>query len=186
MFCQRNNIPAKYVVVRGQRLVYAKNMSIDATESRPRIVEFLAQKGVGVLATADPSGKPHAATVYLTSDQALNLYFVTKRDTQKCRNLQANPRAAIAVYDAASQTTVQAEGTATEVNDTKQQEWIFKDIWSLAAKTSPGGIPPTTQFIAGDYVVFRLSAPSLRMATFVHPGGTEADIFELVHTQPSL
>lgn len=162
-------------------------MSIDATESRPRIVEFLARKGVGVLATADPSGKPHAATVYLTSDQALNLYFVTKRDTQKCRNLQANPRAAIAVYDAASQTTVQSEGTVIEVNDAKQQEWIFKDIWSLAAKTSPGGIPPTTQLIAGGYVVFRLSAPSLRMATFIHPGGTtDTDIFDVMHTQPSL
>lgn len=118
--------------MRNQQLAYARNMSIDTSESRSRIVDFLNQQGVGVLATADSSGKPHAATVYVTSDEPLNLYFVTKRDTQKCRNLQANPRAAIAVYNAATQTTLQAEGTVVEVTDAQQQEWIFKDIWSLS------------------------------------------------------
>ncbi|HSX07444.1 MAG TPA: pyridoxamine 5'-phosphate oxidase family protein [Candidatus Saccharimonadales bacterium] len=161
-------------------------MSVDATESRERITDFLKLKGVGVLATVDGSGQPYAATVYVTTDEPLNLYFVTKRDTQKCRNLQANPRAAIAIYDATTQTTVQAEGTVVEVTDARQQEWVFKDIWSRAAQTSPGGVPPITQLIAGGYVVFRLSAPSLRMATFKQVNnGEPADIFEVVHTQPS-
>lgn len=162
-------------------------MSITIEESRAKTADFLTRVGTGVLATADASGKPHAATVYITTDKQLDLYFVTKRDTQKCRNLQVNPRAAIAVYDAATQTTVQAEGTTLEVTDPRQQEWIFKDIWSRAAQTTPGGIPPTTQFAAGGYVVFRLSVPSVRVATFTHPNGAESsDIFEVIHTQPSM
>lgn len=162
-------------------------MAINVEESRAKIADFLARTGVAVLATADAGGKPHAATVYITVDKQLDLYFVTKRDTQKCRNLQANPWAAIAVYDTSTQTTVQADGTVVEVADVHQQEWIFKDIWRLAAQTSPGGIPPTTRLIAGGYIVFRLSAPSLRMATFSSKNNNSetGDIFEIVHTQPS-
>jgi len=162
-------------------------MTVDTTQSRQRIADFLATKGVGVLATSDGAGKPHAATIYITIDRDLSIYFITKQDTQKCRNLQANPWAAIAVYDAVSQTTVQAEGSVVVVTDAQQLEWIFNDIWKQAAQISPGATPPVAQLMAGSYVVFRLSTPSLRMASFNRPNGSESnDIFETVHTQPGV
>lgn len=158
-------------------------MTTENSSSRERIFAFLGNNNVGVLATADSSGKPHAATVYIAFDQHLNLYFVTKKETQKSRNVKMNPRAAIAIYNQASQTTVQAEGNISEITDPAQQERVFNDIWGTAFKISQTG-PPTTQINAGGYIVYKLSAPTLRIATFTIPPGENQKTFEVVATQP--
>jgi general stress protein 26 len=157
------------------------------SESRKHLAEFLDKNQVGVLASTSRAGKPHAATIYFTHDQQLNIYFVTKKNTQKSRNLQENHQAAIAIYDASAQMTVQAEGLVMEVTDAKQTEWIFNDIWHIASRTSPNSAPPPSRLSAGAYVVYRLAAPSLRMATFVRQDPLDYDtIFEVINTQPSM
>lgn len=161
-------------------------MPIEMNQSSDGISAFLNQNSVGVLATADSSGKPHAAAVYFTHDKQLNIYFVTKKDTKKSHNLQVNPHAAIAIFDAEAQATVQAEGTVTEVADENQVEWIFNDIQKAAIRTSRNATPPTAQLIAGGYVVYKITAPVLRKATYSPPDPTASfsNIFEVVHTQP--
>ena len=162
-------------------------MSVEINESREHLSDFLSTHGVGVLATSAKEGKPHAATVYLTYDQQLNMYFITKKDTQKSRNLQSNNQAAIVVYDAVTQTTVQAEGKVIEVTDPEQTTWVANDIWRIALSISPTSPPPQTRLIAGGYVVYKLITPSLRMATFKQPDPADYDkIFEVISTRPSL
>ena len=161
-------------------------MAIDITESHEHLSSFLSKNPVGVLATADATGKPHAATIYLTFDRQFDIYFITKKDTQKSRNLQSNNRAAIAVFDADSQATVQAEGTVVEVTDARQLEWIFNDIWHIALKTGSTSAPPQSQLMAGNYIAYKLATPSLRMATFIRQDPADYDkIFEVINTQPS-
>lgn len=162
-------------------------MGIEINESREHLSDFLSKHGVGVLATSTKEGKPYAATVYLTYDQQFNLYFVTKKDTQKSRNLQTNNQAAIAIYDAATQTTIQAEGAVVEVTDPEQITWVMNDIWRIALSTSPTSAPPQTRLAAGGYIVYKLITPSLRMAKFVQQNPEDYDkIFEVVSTRPSL
>lgn len=165
-------------------MIYNNNMSIGISGSKERIADFLSKQATCVLASADKNGKPHAATVYFTCDRQLNFYFVTKKETQKNRNLQANPQAAIAVSDIPSQTTVQAFGTVIEVSEPSRMEWIFNDIWRLAALTTSNiAPPPTTKLVAGGYVVYQLSAPTIRIARFNRPDNSESDlehIFEVV------
>jgi general stress protein 26 len=162
-------------------------MTVDITESSEHIAHFLSNHKVGVLATVDSTGKPHAATVYFTYDREFNIYFVTKKDTQKSRNLQASGRAAVAIYDTGSQTTVQAEGAVSEVTNKQLAEGIITEIWSIALETSKSHIPPTSKMTAGGYVVYRISAPSLRMAAFSRSDPADYDkIFETVNTGPSL
>lgn len=162
-------------------------MAIDIIESREHLSDFLSKHGVGVLATSSTEGRPHAATVYLTYDQQLNIYFVTKKNTQKSRNLQSNNHAAIAIYDAASQTTVQAEGVVLEVTDVEQATWVINDIWRIALDISPTSPPPQTRLTAGGYVVYKLITPSLRMATFMQQDPVDYDkVFEAISTRPSL
>ena len=163
-------------------------MSVEINQTSDGIVDFLSQNKVGVIATADGSGKPHAATVYFTCDRQLNIYFITKKETQKSRNLQANPYAAVAIFDAPSQATVQAEGPVSEVTDERQLEWIFNDIHSAAVQTNRNATPPTAQLIAGGYIVYKILAPTLRMATYSPPGPADnfGNIFEVVHTAPLL
>lgn len=162
-------------------------MAIDINESKRQLLQFLNDNHAGVLATASNLGKPHAATVYITYDQELNLYFVTRKNTQKSQNLQSNNQVALAVYNAASQTTLQAEGTAIEVTQPQKVQWIFNDIWRIASQTSATNPPPQTQLLgAGDYVAYQLSTPSLRLATYAQPSSSRSeDIFANIPTQES-
>lgn len=159
---------------------YSGGMVLDIQASREQILGFLENNTVGVLATAGVDGKPHAATVYIVHDSVLNFYFVTKKDTQKARNLAANPYAAIALYDASLQTTVQASGSVTEVKDVEQGNGIFAKIQNIARRTSESGIPPISELSAGGYVTYMLSSPSVRMATFGHTDMSSDDIFNIV------
>ncbi len=160
-------------------------MTIGISESRERLLEFLRSNNVGVLATVSSAGMPHAATVYITFDQDLNIYFVTRNGTRKSQNIHANGQAALAIYNAATQTTLQAEGTAIEVSDPSKTQWVFNDIWRIATQTSPDNPPPQTQLTgAGEYKAYKLSAPSLRLATFKGQGSTNPEqIFKVVPTQ---
>lgn len=161
-------------------------MGINITESREHLLDFLSKHGVGVLATSSKEGKPYAATVYLTYDQQFNIYFVTKKGTQKSRNLQSNNQAAIAIYDATTQTTVQAEGAVVEVTNAEQATWVINDIWRIATSVSPGSPPPQTR-LAGDYIVYKLITPALRMAAFKQPGTADyGKMFDVISTRPSL
>lgn len=166
-------------------LVYARHMSIATSESRQRLLDFLEHNKVGVLATANNLGKPHAATVYVTFDQDLNLYFLTRTGTQKSRNIQSNSQAAIAIYNAETQTTLQAEGTVVEATDPSQIQWVTNDIWRIANQTGANTQPPLAQLTgAGYYVVYKLLAPSLRLATFAQQNSAKAEeIFSVVPTQ---
>lgn len=147
-------------------MVYGKSMTVIATQSREAIMDFLRNNGVGVLATASKDGKAHAATIYVTYDDLANLYFITKQDTQKNRNLRENPYAAIALYDAKTQTTLQASGQVTQVTDMNKIDSIFHEVSHIALKTSQSGIPPTTQLMAGGYLVYELMPLECRLLGF--------------------
>lgn len=158
---------------------------INLHNSREQLLAFLEDNHVGVLATTSNFGKPHAATVYTTFDQDLNIYFVTRKNTRKSQNLQGNNQIALAIYNATSQTTLQAEGTAVEVTQPQKVQWIFNDIWRIASQISPTNPPPQTQLMgAGDYIAYKLSAPTLRLATYAQSTSARPeDIFATVPTQ---
>lgn len=156
-------------------------MAINISESRDNILHFLRNNRVGVLATSDRTGQPHAATVYITHDDDLNLYFVTKEQTAKSRDLQTNPQAAIAIYDPTNQTTVQAEGKVEEIIDIAESERILYEVWMTALQTSDSGTIPISKLRAGGYIAYKLKAKALRLASF-NADGDKANIFETVPT----
>ncbi|HEU5121469.1 MAG TPA: pyridoxamine 5'-phosphate oxidase family protein [Candidatus Saccharimonadales bacterium] len=160
-------------------------MTVGISESREQLLDFLKNNNVGVLATTSNAGVPHAATVYITFDQDLNIYFVTRKGTRKSQNIHANTQAALAIYNAAAQTTLQAEGTAIEVIEPAKIQWVFNDIWRIATQTSPNSPSPQTQLMgAGEYIAYKLSTPSLRLATFKDQGSMNPEqIFNVVPTQ---
>lgn len=154
-------------------------MAINLSKSREHILQFLSRNKVGVLATADKTGRPHAAAVYTTHDENLNIYFITKEKTAKSRDLQTNAQAAIAIYEPSSQTTLQAEGVAEEVIDMAQSEKILYEVWTTALQTSQSGTIPVSKLKAGGYIAYKLNAPSIRLATF-NADGDKENIFEIV------
>jgi general stress protein 26 len=157
-------------------------MAITMTENHPRIRDFLNAHGVGILATASAEGIPHAATIYFIIDDDFNIYFITKEQTTKHNNLAANPHAALAVYDAKSQSTIQVTGSANEVHDIKQVEYIFGRVLEITHQTSgKNHKPPVSKINGGKYVAYRIKPKTLRMAEFVKAEYPPSDpLFEVV------
>lgn len=157
-------------------------MPIIITEEQRHILDFLREHSVAVLSTADETGKPHGATIYFTFDDAnTNFFFITKQDTTKNRNLQQNPKAALTVHEAQSQTTVQIEGNVTEEKEPTKIESVFQSVLGSAIKTSTGDALPTAKLQAGAYVAYRLIPTSIRMASFTRPDPADYDkIFEVL------
>lgn len=156
-------------------------MPVHITEEYKHIADFLEKHPVGVLATSDASGKPSAATVYYKADDQLNIYFITKDGTAKHRNLQANSQASFVVYEAKTQTTVQANGTVELIEDAGRFQDIFASILQSSVATSGTAVPPIAKLTAGSYVAYRLRPKMVRMAVYIRPDeGNFERIFEVV------
>lgn len=59
---------------------------------------FLAGQSTAALATVDESGAAQAAPVFFSSDDALNLYWLSSPGSRHSLNLAARPRVAATVY----------------------------------------------------------------------------------------
>lgn len=142
-------------------------MTVSISENHPRIKEFLEAHSVGILATASSEAVPHAATIYFVIGPNLEIYFVTRQETTKHRNLSENPAAALAVFDASSQTTVQAMGSVEMVTDQALQEDIYNRVLAITKQTSGDHLPPLAKLDAGKNITYQLKSKTLRMAEFV-------------------
>jgi general stress protein 26 len=140
---------------------------------------FLKDHKVGVLATVDPNGEPHAAAIYYFINEDFTISFVTKAGTKKADNLQHNNHAVLVVYEAGSQTTVQVTGEVTEITDLLQVNEIFTQAIYASIETAKSSVPPLAKIKEGDYVGFRLAPKQVRMAAFSHTQSSEhADLFK--------
>jgi general stress protein 26 len=157
-------------------------MSIEISDSRSKIVDFLTKNHLGVLATASLSGKPHAVAVYYVIDSDLNFFFITKENTEKHKNLQQNPNASLAVYDAKTQTTLQVDGQVTLDEDPQSFMNVFTQILRISMDMSEGAVPPISKLKAGEHHLYRLSPKNMRLAEYTKPEhGNLGDLFEIVN-----
>lgn len=64
------------------------------------------------LATADAEGKPWASPVEFACDELLRIYWFSHVDSRHSRNVRANPRVAISIYDSTQAPGVYGEAQA--------------------------------------------------------------------------
>jgi nitroimidazol reductase NimA-like FMN-containing flavoprotein (pyridoxamine 5'-phosphate oxidase superfamily) len=60
------------------------------------ISQYLSRCKSCTIATVGPDGEPDASTVFF-ANAGLDIYFNTARDSRKIRNIEANPRVALAI-----------------------------------------------------------------------------------------
>jgi len=65
---------------------------------KERIAEYMAKCRLCTIATAGADGQPNAATIFFTN-AGTDIYFNTASESQKVRNIRANPRVAIAMTE---------------------------------------------------------------------------------------
>lgn len=163
-------------------LLYDQCMPVVIDKDRSeKALKFLTANPVGVIATASLTGVPHAATVYLVTDEDLNIYFVTKEQTTKHHNLLENPKVSIAVYNSGSQTTLQAHGEVVKISDIAEFMRLFAKILDISADTSDSDRPPISKLYAGDYFMYKLKPEVVRIAEYTKPDkGDVSSLFEIV------
>lgn len=152
-------------------------MALNGRKTPEEVAGYLKDLAVAVLSTVTPEGKPYAAIVYFLTDPDLHFYFLTKSDTKKSKNLEANTAAALTIVDPHSPRTVQATGKVEEVEDAARYTEIINKISEENAKGTGFYWPPPLSKLdsEGDLVLYKFTPDWLRLADFTEP--TSENIF---------
>ncbi|MEI7579177.1 MAG: pyridoxamine 5'-phosphate oxidase family protein [bacterium] len=102
------------------------------TDLKKIIKEYLATQKLMSVATYGEH--PWIANVYYIHDAELNLYFLSKKWREHCKDIEINSKVAVAIADSHQpiflpQKGIQLYGMAQQVNMLKQLEWMFK-MWN--------------------------------------------------------
>jgi len=82
-------------------------------KNKEKVLSYLQENPICVLATADKKGKTEAAAVVYAFDDKLNLYLGTYKASRKYKNLLQNKKVSVVVgVDLNDSRTLQIDGTA--------------------------------------------------------------------------
>jgi len=144
------------------------------------LTKILFSSSFMTLATSDRDGQPWVTPVEFVCDEAMRFYWTSLVDARHSRNVRANPRAALAIYDSRQTPGVRAEaqglyaeGSVEEFHSADLEavlpslsRWIE---WRDAARGVPRA--PATAGPSGDetrWRQYRLTATTLYA---LDPGG---------------
>jgi len=151
-------------------------------EDRLVAKEFMSTHPLGVVSISRGQEAPYAASMFIISDEQLNLFFITKSDTEKYRLLQDNGNVAITITDFESQETIQAEGIAEEVMaEGGVLEEVFKKLSSMKPPGNSKWLPPIVKLHAGEFVIFQIEVRKMRYANFTDTlKNSASDVFKQI------
>jgi hypothetical protein len=90
----------------------------------------------------------------VVADKDFNIYFISRRKTQKSRNLASNPQASISLGEAPP-FTFQFFGRVKEITDAKLRSAITKK-WTEQAATLNDVWPPILRQTGGEFAYYVL------------------------------
>ncbi|HEY4584923.1 MAG TPA: pyridoxamine 5'-phosphate oxidase family protein [Brevundimonas sp.] len=138
------------------------------------ILKLLDSQKLMTLAVNRADGRPQAATLGYLND-GLNLYFVTGRDSEKLKNLTADPRVGVAVRGVGEEgeaVGVSIDGRAEEVTDGDE----VKRLNDLIIARSPDFSPWAP---GGDAIAVVKVVPETIKAVAVIGGRSRAEAFSI-------
>jgi uncharacterized pyridoxamine 5'-phosphate oxidase family protein len=140
-------------------------MKKDSLEYR-RVLSFLKKNQAGVLSTAGDDTSVWGATVYFIVDEDLTVYFVTRTGSFKYKNIEKNPFAALTVFDAEDQTTVQLSGKVERMPIQKYMDVFFDKFAAMRPKDDYHWAPPVDKVHEGNYMPLQLIPSHLQYADY--------------------
>lgn len=152
-------------------------MAVKSNFKNPNIAAFLKRNHIAVLATANKeTAAPHAATIYYATDSQMNIFFVTKEGTTKSKNIVSNPQAAIAIYEATTQTGAQITGSVSRVEDSAMLEKALRIMARYSYQTAQTEETPISKLKAGSYILYKIWPQTIRLGEFKY--GPRSQIFD--------
>jgi general stress protein 26 len=150
---------------------------MESNFKNPNIAGFLKRNHIAVLATADhQTAEPHAATIYYATDSQMNIFFLTKVKTKKSINLAGNPKAALAIYQAETQETLQITGPVTVVDNPAMMTKAMSLMSKYAQQTAGTEQTPIARLYAGEYILYKIWPQHIRLGEFKY--GPEGQVFD--------
>lgn len=146
--------------------MYATTPAELSQSQTKKIFDFLSSHPVGVLATIDPDGNPHASTIYFSVNNDLTVTFTTKRDTDKHKNLIHHNTVMLVAHDATNQTAVQIRGKAIEEIEPETAQKIYYGTLQAAKQTGADVVPPIAKITAGPYVAYTIQLDNIWMSEY--------------------
>lgn len=134
-------------------------------KTKSAMTSFLKDNFVMEIATSRDN-KPAVAPVIYVTDDELNFYFVTYRQSYKAQNLINNPQCSFTIWQFL-QMCVQADGIAEIVEDEAKKEWVVKAFADAATK-DPNFWAPIFRIKRGDYCVFKIKPTWMRVLDLTH------------------
>ncbi|HEX6462419.1 MAG TPA: pyridoxamine 5'-phosphate oxidase family protein [Candidatus Saccharimonadales bacterium] len=136
-----------------------------STIAKEKIKAYLKTHPAMVVSTINKGHTPHGAVVYIFAPTPETLYFMTKTETEKYKNLAHSTKISLTTFDETDNSTLQATGTAEIVNDHDTIGKIMSAVAHLYQR-SPDSLPPLTKFKAGDYAFVKVTLTHARLAQF--------------------
>lgn len=133
--------------------------------TQEQVLDFLKHNPHGVLATASLDGKPWSSSIYFVTDENFNFFFITRKSTEKHKNINTNPNAALTVTDHSLQRTAQISGKVSKIPSQDIVE-IMKKLSHVKPHGDNKWVPPIVKVHGGDYVILRLKPDFLQFADY--------------------
>lgn len=135
-------------------------------EIKDRVIAFLGlQKSrLGVVSTVNEENKPESAFVYFTFDENINVYFVTKDNSRKYKNILKNSNVSFATATENPPQTLQLEGIAAVHSEIEDQKHLFQELVGLASAKHFS--PPINQQTKGGLQFIKISPTWIRFGNF--------------------
>lgn len=137
-----------------------------STDNYSVIQAYIDKNPIAIFSTLGEDGTPHGAAVYVCADEYHSIiYFLTKQETLKFKNLRTNSKVGLTIVNPSENSTLQAGGTAFEVNDVHVIDTVMDKI-SRKHDYANDWLPPIAKIRAGAYVVIGIKLSNARLARF--------------------
>ncbi len=142
---------------------------IKLTKERGEVMDFLREYPLGALATVGSMGVPEVTTIYFHAQKDFSIYFVTKKETRKVKNVLRRPQASLLTFDEAKLTSAELIGRVEMVNDALEFAQTIEKFHNIVSKRKAGNfVPPIAQIEAGQYVACKLIPTTIHFKKFAH------------------
>jgi nitroimidazol reductase NimA-like FMN-containing flavoprotein (pyridoxamine 5'-phosphate oxidase superfamily) len=127
---------------------------------RLEVMEALRINPLMVLATTDENGQPQCNTLVYTIDDDLNFYFITRSNTKKSKNIEANPNVSLSACFRPPY-NIEAIGKAEPVTD-EETKLMIMDAFAQHVINLENIWPPIFRYSQDEYVFYKIVPTSLR------------------------
>jgi len=148
----------------------------EASPNYSKIMEYIDNNPAAVLGSVNADGTPHTAVVYVCTASHQTVCFVTKKLTQKYKNILVHPLVSISIFNERDSSTLQATGRAYAVDDPRMKQYVTDRITKIHALQAEW-LPPIDKLEAGEYSMIGVELTSARLAQYRGLGNSSEDIF---------